>query len=107
MPGNGSSIIFKSKQLRIILALRDVNQSWFISTLAKASDTTYVHACNFITTCERMGIMTSERHGKVKQVKLTEKGLKIAELLANSYSMMNMPQEAQKQQAQPAEAQKS
>lgn len=98
-------ILFKSKQLKIFLALRDGSQSWYISTLAKAADTTYVHACNFIATCEGMGLMESEKHGKIKQIKLTQKGMRVADMLAGATSVMNESTETQKP-AQQQEQQK-
>jgi predicted transcriptional regulator len=98
MPGN---IILKQKQARIIAALRDTSQNWYISALAKASGTTYVHACNFLTICEQLGITTSEKHGKIKVVKLTEKGLRLADSI-NNINLLITPVE----QAKPAEPQK-
>ncbi len=84
-------MLFKKKQLLILLALKDSTQGWYISTLAKAAGATYVHACNFIKECEKMGITTSEKHGKLKMVKLTDKGLKIANMLNDAYAMINEP----------------
>ena len=90
-------ILFKSKHLRILLALMDQTQSWYVSTLAKASDTTYVHTCNFIAECVALGIMESERHGKLKVVRLTQKGARIADMLANASTLINI------KEAQPAD----
>lgn len=83
------SILFKSKQVAILLALRDSSQSWYISSLAKATQTTYVHACNFIIECERLGVTKSEKHGKIKLIKLTDRGLKLAEMLAGAKTIIN------------------
>lgn len=83
-------LLFKDKHLKILLALRDTSQSWHITSLAKASNTTYVHTCNFLVACEQLGITSSEKHGKIKLIKLTEKGIKLAETLANAYSMMTV-----------------
>lgn len=95
------SIIFKDKQAKIILSLKTPNQSWYISSLAKASNTTYVHTCNFIALCESIGITTSEKHGKIKVIKLTEKGSQIADMIASIYNAINGSQnKAQQQQAQ-------
>lgn len=84
-----NSILFKDKHIRILLALRDTTQSWYIASLAKASNTTYVHVCNFLNSCEDLGITGSEKHGKIKLIKLTEKGAKLAETIANAYSIVN------------------
>jgi predicted transcriptional regulator len=95
-----SQIILKNKQARIILALRDTTQNWYIASLAKVSETTYVHACNFINTCESLGVVSSEKHGKTKSIKLTEKGMKIADAISNITMMMGQPQAQQPQQEQ-------
>ncbi len=94
-----NNIILKQKQTRILLALRDTNQNWYISSLAKASNTTYVHACNFLATCEALGITSSEKHGKLKIIKLTEKGIRLADLVININVIL--AQEHQKQQEIP------
>lgn len=83
------SIILKDKQAKIILLLKNTQQPWYISSLSKASGTTYVHACNFVKKCEVMGIVTNEKHGKIKEIKLTEKGVQIAEMISNIYSSID------------------
>ncbi len=99
------NILLKPKQALIIIALRDSSQNWYISTLAKSSGTTYVHACNFLAACEGMGITTSEKHGKIKLVKLTEKGTRLADLLIGINQIITA-QEPQPKAAQekPAES---
>jgi len=95
-----SNILLKQKQARILIALKDTSQDWYISSLARASGTTYVHTCNFIAACDSVGITTNEKHGKLKIIKLTEKGIKLADMLSSINSMVSI-QEQQK----PAEAQ--
>jgi predicted transcriptional regulator len=94
------NILLKQKHAKIIVALRDATQNWYISTLAKASGTTYVHTCNFLTECENLGITSSEKHGKIKIIKLTEKGAKLADMLISISSLVNVPQQ-QKPAAEP------
>lgn len=96
-----NNIILKQKQTRILLALRDTSQNWYISTLAKATDTTYVHTCNFLAACETLGITTSEKHGKIKLIKLTEKGLRLADLITNINTIITIQEQQQKQQPEP------
>ena len=97
------NILFKNKHIRILLALRDGTQSWYISSLAKATNTTYVHACNLINECERLGITESEKHGKIKKIRLTEKGAKIAEMVSSVYSLMNTPEQKKEKAPEPKE----
>jgi predicted transcriptional regulator len=94
------NIILRQKQSRILLALRDPSQNWYISSLAKACDTTYVHACNFLAVCESMGITESEKHGKLKVIKLTDKGLRLADLIASINSILAAHGQQQKQEPQ-------
>lgn len=98
-----ANIILKGKQSRILVALRDTNQAWYVSSLAKAAGTTYVHACNFINICEELGIVNCEKHGKLKVVKLTDKGAKMAEMISGISSLISQTVQAPQQQApQPA-----
>ncbi len=101
------SILLMDKQARMLVALKDQMQSWYISSLAKATGTTYVHACNFLLECERLGIVRSEKHGKIKTIRLTEKGAQIAELVSGIYSSIRQEPakpEAAKEQAPQAKA---
>lgn len=99
-------ILFKDKQARIILILSGSQQPWYLSTLSKACDTTYVHTSNFIKTCEEMGITTNERHGKIKEIKLTDKGVQLATLLSSMYSIMNQTNNSGQQLQKKAEPSK-
>lgn len=95
-----NNIILKQKQAKILIALKDTTQNWYISTIAKASNTTYVHACNFLAECESLGITTSEKHGKIKLIRLTEKGLRLAELISSINTMVSVQEQPQKQQVE-------
>ena len=93
------SILLKDKQAMILVSLKEGKQPWHIATLSKACNTTYVHTSNFIKKCEQMGIVQNERHGKTKEIKLTEKGVKLADMLSGVYAMINQTngvQQAQK-----------
>ncbi|MGC8567638.1 MAG: helix-turn-helix transcriptional regulator [Candidatus Micrarchaeia archaeon] len=76
-----NSIFLKEKQARILSALKNKKQEMSISALAKASDATYVHVSSMLSKCERLGLITAEKHGRVKIVRLTEKGNVVAEML--------------------------
>lgn len=93
-------ILIKDKQAKILICLKDSTQNWYISSLAKVANTTYVHTCNFLINCEKLGITKSEKHGKIKTIKLTEKGMQIADSLSNIYNVINSAeQNAGKQKA--------
>lgn len=88
----------KDKQARIILALKNTQQPWYLSSLAKACNITYVHTTNTIKVFESLGLTTNEKHGKIKEIKLTERGAQLATLLEKIYEIIN---QAQKQQPEP------
>lgn len=85
------TIVLKDKQAKILLSLRNTQQPWHISSLAKASEATYVHTHNFIRTCAALGIVSIEKHGKIKEIKLTDKGTAIADMAAGMYALINQP----------------
>jgi predicted transcriptional regulator len=97
-------ILFKEKQTSILLSLRNNQQPWRISSLSKACGTTYVHTSNFIKKCEKMGITSNEKHGKIKEIKLTDKGMQIANMLSSIYTIMST--QGQPQNGKPEEPQK-
>lgn len=92
-----SQILFKEKQLKILLLLKNNQQPWHISTLATASGTTYVHTHNFLKVCAALGLASIDKHGKLKEIKLTEKGTQVADALTAVYAAISQPpQQAQK-----------
>ena len=105
------AILIREKQARILVALKDANREWHVSSLAKASGTTYVHTCNFLKECERLGLTTGERHGKSKVVRLTSKGIRASDVMVSLYAIINggeqqgqkPEQKAEQKPAQPVE----
>lgn len=94
------NIVLKQKQTKILVALKDTSQNWYISTLAKATGTTYVHTCNFLAACEALGITVSDKHGKLKLIKLTDKGQRLAEMIVAINSLVNLPEQQKPQEPQ-------
>lgn len=91
-----NSIILRGKQARILIALRDTSKDWYVGSLAKSAGTTYVHACNFVKECEKLGITVGERHGKTKIIRLTGKGEQISGMLSSIYSLISeQPQKSE------------
>ena len=71
------TLFFKEKQVRLLTALM-AEREWHIADLAKETNVTYIHTSNFINKCESVGLIASEKHGRIKRIFLTEKGLDIA-----------------------------
>ena len=83
------SSILRSKQAGILLCLNDQSKDWSISELAKSTGTTYVHVCNFIRDCESKGIVESQKHGKDKMIKLTDKGRLLTSHISGIYALLD------------------
>jgi predicted transcriptional regulator len=68
----------RPKPCRIMMLLRDSENPLHLSRLAKNSDTTYVYVTKLVTHLQKEGIVSVEPKGKKRMVKLTEKGMKVA-----------------------------
>lgn len=91
------SLLLKEKQAKMLAALSNGAQEWNISTLAKASDTTYVHVSRFVSACEKIGLIESVRHGRVKSIKLTQKGSEVASSISNISNIINSSKQIEPQ----------
>lgn len=97
--GDFGRLLLKEKQAKMLSALSNGAQEWNISSLARASNATYVHASRFISECEKVGLVESVKHGRVKSIKLTQKGSEVASNISNISGIIN-------NQGKPAEPQK-
>jgi predicted transcriptional regulator len=75
------SIFARPKPCRIMLALRETETAWHLSKLAKNTDTTYVYVTHLMSELQKKGVVLIEPKGKRRIVKLTEKGMKIANII--------------------------
>lgn len=73
-----STIFMRPKPCRIMTLLRDTENQWHLSKLAKSSDTTYVYVTQLVSKLQGAGIVTVETKGKKRVVKLSDKGMKVA-----------------------------
>jgi predicted transcriptional regulator len=71
----------RPKPCRILMLLRDTEGAWHLSKLAKSSDTSYVYVTHLISDLEKGGLVLIESKGKKRIVKLTEKGLGVANII--------------------------
>ncbi len=73
-------IFARPKPCSIMTTLKspDPSASWHLSKLAKATDTTYVYVTNLVRRLEKGGYLQVEAKGKKRIVRLTEKGLMVA-----------------------------
>lgn len=82
-------MLIREKQASILICLKDKTKDWSINELAKHTGSTYVHVCNFIMECELKGVVESQKHGKDKMIKLTQKGELLALHIENIYALLS------------------
>ena len=72
------SLFARPKPCSILVTLRDQESKWHLSKIAKVTNTTYVYVTRLASRLEDQGIVVIEPQGKKRVVKLTEKGMHIA-----------------------------
>jgi len=76
-------LFFRRKPAMMLIALKKVNKAKYGSVLAKEVDCTYSHAVKILQTLENFGLVVFERKGRIKVIKLTKKGLEVADNIEN------------------------
>lgn len=76
-------LFFRRKPAMMLLALKKMNKAKYGSVLAKEVDCTYSHAVKILQTLERIGLVVFEKKGRIKIIKLTKKGIEIANSIEN------------------------
>ena len=72
-------VFFRKKPAMILMALRKNTRFRYGSLLAKEVDCTYSHAVKILQEMEKAKLVDFEKQGRIKMIKLTENGNKIAE----------------------------
>jgi DNA-binding MarR family transcriptional regulator len=72
-------VFFRKKPAMILVALRNNPKARYGSVLAKEVDCTYSHAVKILQEMEKSKLVTFEKKGRIKTIKLTENGEKIAD----------------------------
>jgi len=72
-------IFFRRKPALMLVALKKLSKARYGSVLAKEVDCTYSHAVKILQTLENLGLVTFEKKGRIKLIKLTKKGQEVAE----------------------------
>ena len=71
-------LLLKPKPCSILILLKDAEQVWYPSKLARVSGSSYVHVINLLTNLREFGVVASEKKGKQNIFHLTEKGAYLA-----------------------------
>lgn len=72
-------VFFRAKPANILVALRKSQRNRYGSVLAKEVDCTYSHAVKILQEMEKSKLVSFEKSGRIKIIKLTENGDKVAE----------------------------
>ncbi len=72
-------IFFRRKPALMLVALKKLSKARYGSILAKEVDCTYSHAVKILQTLEVLNLVTFEKKGRIKLIKLTKKGTDIAD----------------------------
>ena len=72
-------VFFRRKPAMILVALRKGVKNRYGSVLAKEVDCTYSHAVKILQEMEKAKLVSFEKQGRIKTIKLTENGDRIAD----------------------------
>jgi|TARA_B100001971_G_scaffold211626_1_gene239756 predicted transcriptional regulator len=76
--GENFDLFFRRKPAMMLIALKKVSRARYGSQLAKEVDCTYSHAVKILQTLEEFGLVSFEKKGRIKIIKLTKRGSEVA-----------------------------
>ena len=106
MGTNMKTLFLKLKPATVLMLLKDSQQQWYPSKLARASNASYVHTVNLLVNLRRHGVVTIEKKGRQNFYKLTEKGAYLALALDDFAKKCDAFEQEQKAMAAKAESDK-
>jgi len=72
-------VFFRKKPALMLIALKKSSRVRYGSILAKEVDCTYSHAVKILQGLEKLGLVDFEKKGRIKLIRLTKKGIEIAD----------------------------
>ncbi len=78
MPKDNFDVFFRKKPALMLIALKKSSRARYGSLLAKEVDCTYSHAVKILQGLQKIGLVEFEKKGRIKIIKLTRRGLEIA-----------------------------
>jgi len=81
-------IFFRRKPAMMLVSLKKNTRMRYGSILAKEVDCTYSHAVKILQTLEELKLVTFEKRGRIKIIKLTKKGRGVADAIENIQSLV-------------------
>ncbi len=82
-------IFFRRKPALMLIALKKLSRARYGSILAKEIDCTYSHAVKILQTLEKLGLVTFEKQGRIKLIKLIKKGQEVADHIDGIKRLLN------------------
>ena len=76
-------IFFRRKPALMLVSLKKNTRMRYGSVLAKEVDCTYSHAVKILQTLEALSLVSFEKRGRIKVIKLTKKGKEVADAIEN------------------------
>lgn len=76
-------IFFRRKPALMLVYLKRNSRMRYGSILAKEVDCTYSHAVKILQTLKELKLVEFEKRGRIKLIKLTNKGKDVAEAIEN------------------------
>ena len=90
MTEDSFDLFFRRKPAMMLLALKKMNKAKYGSVLAKEVDCTYSHAVKILQALEDMGLVAFEKKGRIKIIKLTTRGIQIADNIESIKELMDL-----------------
>ena len=81
-------IFFRRKPALMLVSLKRKTRMRYGSILAKEVDCTYSHAVKILQTLEDLKLVSFEKKGRIKLIKLTKKGRDVADAIENIYNLI-------------------
>ena len=82
-------LFLRTRNVKMLLLLRDKNKKWYVSLLAKEADVTYPHAIQIVKKLEEHGLVRTVKEGRTRYIELTDLGEEVAVTLENAYRQLS------------------
>jgi predicted transcriptional regulator len=83
-------LFLQEKPVRSLLLLKRSDKPIYASIIAKEIDSTYAHTLNVLFSLKERGLVIFEKKGRIKHVKITELGNKVADILEDFIDMIHL-----------------
>jgi predicted transcriptional regulator len=81
-------IFFRRKPALMLVSLKKNTRMRYGSILAKEVDCTYSHAVKILQTLEHLSLVEFDKKGRIKLIKLTDKGKEVADAIESIQSLI-------------------